>query len=113
MKKYEFRDKALMEIFNLICKDSKKLKFAKLDIEKKAHSYYVKYNYFGNRSILIVIRNTALIEYYIRLHNQFDTTHVTYFEPTPENLEKVDDEFFIKLKADFKELIKNMTSEEY
>lgn len=113
MKKYEFRDKALTEIFNLICKDSKKLKFAKLDIEKKSNSYYVKYNYTGNRSIFIVIRNTALIEYYIRLHHEFDTKHIIYFEPTQENLEKVDNDFFMKLKTDFKELIKNMTSEEY
>lgn len=110
MNKYQLRDKAFREIFNIISADSQKLEFTTLETNKKMNSYYIKYGYSGGRSILIVIRNNGDIEYWIRTKEDFMTTHTIYFEPTTKILEQLDDEFFITLKEHFTKLVESITN---
>lgn len=109
MDKYQLRDKAFGVIFSVILADSQKLQFTKMEVSKKLNSYYIKYGYTGGRSILVVIRNTGDIEYWIRKKDEYATTNTLYFEATIEKLEKLEEEFFTTLREDFTELIESIT----
>lgn len=112
MKKFEIRDRALKTIYDVIRKDSRKMEFTNLEINKKGQSYYIKYGYTHGRNIFIIIKNTAYIEFYLRLRNDPTQIYIEYYNPKLLSINDIDNNFFVKMKQDFEDTIKTMIKSE-